>query len=395
MRKQIWFSFALCSGLLLAAAPKSMALTSETELLLELLQQKGVITRQDSDQFRRALENGSSDQIEHRHNVQSLGDRMEKIEDAMENVPGSGGRVHLSGFVEVELSAERADDETTSDVTLAEAELDVDADITDNIFGHIAFLYENGEDFTVDEGIIGVNGNEKFPFYLNAGKMYVPFGWYESHFITDPDTLTLGETNEGALLLGYANDMFDVNFGFFNGEINESGKDDRINSFVASAGYTMPETGGFALSAGISYISNLASSDSLQEEVEGGEIEDLVGGFGAFVNVSFEERLFLYAEYVGAVDDFKAGELAFADNMAQQPEAWNFELAYAINPQLELAGKYGGSSDYGTVVPENQVGVALQYSLFSNTSLVGEFLHSEFEDDSDSDAATVQLAIDF
>jgi hypothetical protein len=411
MKKKLWLSFAISAGFLLTAAPESMALSPETEQLLELLQHKGVITQQDSDEFRRALEKGAThgarDKVGHRHSVQSLDERMEKIEEAVHNVPGTGGRVHLSGFVEVELSTERAEDadgadETTSDVALAEAELAVDVDITDNVLGHVAFLYEDGEDFTVDEAIIGVNGSEKFPFYFNAGKMYVPFGWYESHFVSDPGTLTLGETNESALLLGYANDMFDASIGVFNGEINEAGEDDTIDGFIASAAYTMPETGGFTMTAGISYTSNLAASDSLQDEVAGDEkeIEDLVGGFGAFVNVSFRERLFLYGEYVSAVEDFavedfNGSELAFDNTMALRPAAWNLELAYGLTPQVELAGRYGGSSDSGAVVPEDQFGVALLYSPFNNISLVGEYLHSEFEDDGESDSGTVQLAIEF
>jgi hypothetical protein len=400
--KNLCLTIAFSSGLLLAAASESMALSPETEQLLELLQQKGVITRQDSDEFRKALEKGDTQEngeIKHHHSVQSLGERMEKIEKALDTVPGTGGRVHLSGLVEVELSAENTEDadgadETTSDITLAKAGLNLDADITDSIFGHVAFLYED-DDVTVDEAIIGVSGNEKFPFYFNAGKMYVPFGWYESHFISDPSTLTLGETNEGALVLGYANDMFDVSLGVFNGAVDEAGEDDTIDSFVASAAYTMPETGGFGLTAGISYTSNLAASDSLQEEIDTGEVEDLVGGFGAFVNISFQERFFLYAEYVSAVEDFNVGELAFDDTMALQPATWNFELAYALNPQIELAGRYGGSSEYGSVVPEDQFGVALLYSPFSNVSVVGEYLHSEFEDTSESDSGTVQFAIEF
>lgn len=36
-----------------------------------------------------------------------------------------------------------------------------------------------------------------------AGRQYIPFGNFDSHFVTDPLTLLLGETNEGALVGGY------------------------------------------------------------------------------------------------------------------------------------------------------------------------------------------------
>jgi hypothetical protein len=409
MARKLLLVFALSSGLLLAAAPECLALSPETEQLLELLQQKGVITRQDSDEFRRTLEKGApqaqGEERQHRHSVQSLDERMEKIEKAMDTVPSTDSRVQLSGFVEVELSAENADfedgtDETSSDVALAKAELDVDVDITENIFGHIAFLYEDGEDVTVDEAIIGVNGPEKFPFSFSAGKMYVPFGWYESHFVSDPATLTMGETNEGALQLGYAHDMFDISIAVFNGEIREIDDDNMIDDFVASAAYTMPETGGFAMTAGISYTSNLGASDTLKdvgsdEGLTSEEVDDVVSALGTFINASFRERIFLYAEFVTALEHFSAGELAFDEGIRRQLSTWNIELAYALNPKVEIAARYGGSNEYGMAIPEDQFGVALLYSPFDNVSMVGEYLHSDFVDHSEIDSGAIQLAIEF
>jgi hypothetical protein len=73
-----------------------------------------------------------------------------------------------------------------------------------------------------------------FPVYLIAGRQYIPFGYFDSHFITDPATLILGETNEGALVGGYRfnGEMVDISLGAFNGRVKEIGKDDKISNFV-------------------------------------------------------------------------------------------------------------------------------------------------------------------
>lgn len=398
---------ALGLGAALIGHSESMALDAETELL-ELLQDKGIISQTDAAEFRHALTESvpqRADDQEHRHSVQSLASRVEKLESAREKVSELAEKIRFSGFAEVELSAARIKDpdgteNSRSDLSLATAELDVDADISDGVLGHVAFLYEDGEDFTVDEGVVSFKGGKDLPVYFNAGKMYIPFGRFESHFISDPATLTLGETNDGALVAGYANDVFDLSAGVFAGAVERIGKGGAVNGLVASAVCTLPTSEHFAVTAGLSYTSNLAASDTLRDDAGGEgvsapEITGLPGGLGAFVTASFRERFFLDAEYVGAVEEFQAGDLAFDNGSALRPATWNLELACAVSPRLEFAARYGGSDEFGSVAPEDQQGVALLYSPFDSLSFIAEFLHAAFADGGRSDTATVQLAVEF
>ena len=113
---------------------------------------------------------------------------------------------------------------------------------------------EVGDVVVVDEGLIIIDGEDVIPFYLNAGKIYVPFGNFESHFISDPLTLELGETRESAVKVGFANDMFDLCMAVFNGDINETDEDDdHIESWVASGTFTLPEgaVSGLGLMVGV------------------------------------------------------------------------------------------------------------------------------------------------
>ena len=338
----------------------------------------------------------------------------DKIKDAAGLEEGSDKwykRISLSGVIEVEAGYEETDfrdpaveDEKSSDADLSAAELAVDAQIAEHVDGHVLFKYED-DDVFVDEGFITLSGTKSFPAYLTAGRQYVPFGNFETHFVTDPATLVLGETNEGAAVAGYmfCDEKIDVSLGAFNGKVGKEGDDDTIDSFVASLVAQPCE----AFVAGVSYISNLASSDALSDVVQDtdgdgeiGPLYDLVGGWSAFATLRFLDRFTLIGEYVSALDSFKAGELYDpAETKDRKPAAWNLELGASITDSIELAVRYGGSDDGGPgpdFLPESQYGAVLNLGIMENTNLAFEYLHSEFEDDTQEvDSFVVQLAVEF
>jgi len=338
--------------------------------------------------------------------VKSLEDRIKQLEEAVKRQPESDKwyhRIQISGLIEVEASHGKTDlkdpaeeDEKTSDVDLSTVELVVDAKIAEHVDGHVLFKYEE-DDLFVDEGFIALVGTETFPAYLIAGRQYIPFGNFDTHFVTDPNTLILGETNEGSAVAGYrfGGETVDVSVGAFNGSAKERGKDDIIDSFVGSIVVTPFEK----LIFGASYTSNLASSDTFNTVVvDPDNLDSLVGGWSAFVTFEFLECFKLIGEYVGALDNFKSEEIYdAADTQERKPLAWNVELGVTIIDNLELAVRYGGSDDGGPdFLPESQYGVVLNWGLFKNTNLAFEYLHGEFEEDArETDSFITQLAIEF
>jgi hypothetical protein len=338
--------------------------------------------------------------------VKSLEDRIKQLEDAIKRQPESDkwyDRLQISGLIEVEASHGKTDfkdsaveDEKTNDVDLATVELVVDAKIAEHVDGHVMFKYED-DDLFVDEGFITLVGTETFPAYLIAGRQYIPFGNFDTHFVTDPNTLILGETNDGAVVAGYrfGGEMVDVSIGAFNGDAKESGKDDIIDSFVGSVVVHPLEN----LMFGASYTSNLAGSDTFNTAVvDPDNLDSMVGGWSAFVTFEFLERFKLIGEYVGALDNFKSGEIYdAADTKERKPSAWNVELGVAVIDNVELAARYEGSDDGGAdFLPESQYGAVLNWGFFKNTNLALEYLHGEFEDDAqETDSFIAQLAIEF
>ena len=315
--------------------------------------------------------------------------------------------ITLSGAIEVEAGFEKIDyndpatkDEDSSDIVVSTVEVGIDAAIAKHLYGHILFKYEEDDTpFEVDEAIISIKGEDVVPLYLNAGQLYVPFGNFESHMISDPVTLELGETRESAVVAGFANNWLDISAGVFNGDIDETGEDDKIESYVTGAVFTLPEDtiSGFALSAGASYISNIGDSDSLQEDIAAGPgtVNDYVAGHSAFISISALDRFFFNAEYLTAADEFEAGELSFDGGQKFKPSTWYAELAVGVIDDLEIAVRYEASDDCGDFLQEKRYGVAVTYGLFENTSLGLEYLSGKFKNNDETDVVTAQLAIEF
>jgi hypothetical protein len=337
--------------------------------------------------------------------VKSLEQRIDHLNKLIERSVDNDNwynRIQIGGLVEVEAGYENikfndpaVEDEKAGDVDAAAVEVDIDVRISDHVDGHMLIKYEE-DDVFLDEGFIVISGGDDLPVFLVAGRQYLPFGNFDSHFITDPTTLTLGETNEGALVAGYrfGVDMADLAMGAFKGKVRKSGDDDTIDGYVASLTATPFE----GLTFGASYTSSLASADAFADAVIDPEnLTSHVAGFSAHATLAFLDRFKVMGEYVGALERFGAGEIYDpADDKRRRPMAWNAELAFAATDAVEIAARYGGSEDGADLLPESQYGAVINWGFFDNTNLALEYLYGKFEDDhGKTHTVTAQLAVEF
>lgn len=347
--------------------------------------------------------------------VEDLSTRIGALEKSVsENEERFGwlDRVSTSGLLEVEAGYEKykpdASGETgteTSDIVLATMELGLDARLNEYISGHVLFLWEEDdtEPVDLDEGFITIFGTERLPLYLLAGKYCVPFGKFESYFISDPLTLELGETNQSAVMCGYHHGVFDINAGLFNGDVNKIGKKDHARSVFASAAVSLPEDfhENLNLTAGVSYISNIADTSGLSGRITDADgdgepdgVSDYVAGISGFVSVGIAERVFCVAEIVSALDKFNEGELGFADGK-RRPKAWNLEIAYVSESNMGAGLKYEGADDCGYFLSKSGYGGIIFWYPFEKTYVGLEYLNQDFENDDNVQKVTVQLAYEF
>jgi len=354
-------------------------------------------------------------QTGHQNDYTGLSERIIKLEKAMNTSPDYSkwfDRITISGLLEAEAGYERMDyddpglkNENTSDAVLATMELGIDADIAEHVTGHALFLWEEDdtEPIDLDEGFISISGGDVTFLYLSAGKMYVPFGNFESTMISDPLTLELGETRESAIVVGCEREGFYGSVYVFNGDIDEDGEDSQIDNFGANAGFTM-ENDDFSLDVGVCYINNLLDSDGLGDSVaetmdaDGTALSEYVDGFGAHAIVNAGPFM-LIGEYITALDEPEfVSDVPGAGTKSEEISAYNAEVAFTF----DMAGKettvgiaYQGTDDAGDFLPESRVMGAIGVGIFENTSLALEYLHDEFENDDEVDTVTAQLSIEF
>ena len=313
-------------------------------------------------------------------------------------------RITISGLIEVEAAAESVDfadstSDAASDLVLATAQVGLGVKLTEEVRGNISLLFEEGAfgdedtDLEVDEAAIDIN---YAPLFGRFGRLYVPFGVFHSHFISDPLTLALGETRETAALIGYGHDLFSLAAFVFNGDAEKINEEDHIRDWGASLVITPAE----GIELGGSYLADLADSDA--ELLT--EYRRRVGGWSSFATV--ERGPFgASAEILGATKSFAAADLdADGDGKGDKPLAWNLEVSWALKENVELAARYEGSDEFAGQ-PERQYGVDVSWSPWEYTTLSLEYLRGEFDLDFSADEngnvldrrdlVTAQLAFEF
>jgi hypothetical protein len=318
--------------------------------------------------------------------------------------------VELSALVEVATNATNDDinDSDTSDINLATVEIGFDAQISNWSSGHILLLYEEGEEddhIIIDEGTITLGNLDEFPAYLTAGKMYVPFGSFESNMISDPLTTEIGETGDTSVLVGFETGNFYGSAYAFNGDIAESGKNDKIDTYGANIGYVM-ENESIELDLGLDWINNIGDTNGIGDHLDGtvsGEIADYVDGISIHAILTIGS-VSLIGEYVAAIDSFMAAEVAWKTGGAK-PCAYNIEAAFStklFSQETTFALGYQTTDeavDLG-LVEELYIG-SVSMELFPHTNLAIEYsIADDYSVDDggtgdDVTSATMQLAVEF
>ncbi len=323
--------------------------------------------------------------------------------------------VEITGLVEVEAGhAEPYEGDSEMDVILATVELGVAAQITDWIRGEVLFLFEEGDNDTdIDVGTLTIAPPDG-PWFIAGGRMYLPFGVYETTMISDPLTLELGEIRETALMFGVeGKNLYGAAF-LYNGD---NGKDDnRIDHFGAVIGYAM-ESNGVEFGWDLAYIDDTGDTDALQDAVAGnlgaageargepgqGTYDDHVSGFAASARLRQGDVAFM-AEYLGATERFQSIALAYGGsvvdgayvNRGAKPSSWMVEAAYDFmigsRPATIAAGYQGTDDAVGLELPESRFMIGGSVELMDSVALGVEWAHDkDYDTDEWSDCVLVDV----
>ncbi len=300
--------------------------------------------------------------------------------------------LEFSGVIEVEAAYNSTDDEDESDIALATVELAAGWQFDEWVRADIVALYEDGEELDIDQAFITFGNSEVSPFFLQVGRFVVPFGNYDSLFVSDPIALELGEASEDAALLGYENGGFSASVSVFNGNVETDGESQIENAVIAASYVIENEDSSFAF--GASWIRNILDSDGLTDWLDGDVTDDDVGGGNAWATATMG-RATLIAEYVKVLDSVSVNGV----DTGFEPESINLEAGWAFTDRLDAAVKVEKTRNAEGVLPETRYGlvcnVLLRETDIYSTGLSLEYMRENYEGGDDADLITMQLGLEF
>ena len=304
----------------------------------------------------------------------------------------SENKLKIGGTVEIEATNNESftADTTSSDLALAKATLYFEAQPHEMLQTYIAGVFNDGTaSIDLDEGWVKVGETDDVPAYVKAGSFVVPFGAFNTNMLADPLGLTLAETSEAPVQVGYSVGGLSGSVFAFNGDTQEIGEGDHFDKFGANLAFST-EVSGASIDLGLSYINAIGESDTIEGAM--GSATAMAGdnpsgiGLNAMVTSGPFNAIF---EYITATDDFDSGDVAFNGNNAQ-PAAYQFEVGYTtslLEKDLVLAATYQTSEESQALgIAEEQYGVAATYSYLPGLDIGVEFMHQE--DYSSSDGGT-------
>ena len=324
-------------------------------------------------------------------------EQVSALEEKLEQ--GWLSQVDISGAIEAEAGYRKDyDDIKTSDVDLTNVEVGIEAGLNDWVSGFALLKWEEdgGEGVFVDEGGISLGNLETMRYQVSVGKLYVPFGVYETSMVSDPLTLELGEVRVGAINAEFASAGFYGAVYVFNSDVSESGEDDdMIDSWGVSLGYQFAsEVMNADLTAG--YINNLNASGGFSDTLD--KVDEYSAGGTVSAVVTVADITFI-GEYLTALDD------DYLATSEAKPEAWNLEIAYAFavsDHQAGIALGYQGSQDAAFLgLPKERWLASASYELTPGLGVALEIARDEDYAGGDggsgesADSIVCQLALEF
>ncbi len=319
--------------------------------------------------------------------------------------------VTLSGLIEGEFAAgDDFEGDNFNEFVLATVELGLDVEINEWARGSLIGLYEGGEEddhIIIDEGFIEIGNYDQFPIGFTVGKVYVPFGNFETNMIQDPMTLEIGEISDfGAKLSFEAAGLYGGIFAY-NG-MKDDGGSDVIKGYGAQLGYAFGNDS-MTIDTGVSYVGNIADSgginDFFNDDLGKETVRDQVEGLGLHATATFGSAI-LIAEYITALDNFNDTSASDPEAIyTAEPSAWNVEFGYEISlgdlHSHFAIGVQGTDEAVELGLPETRYIAAASFEIFPATALSFEYFYDndyDFGDggtDENANTFTTQLAYEF
>lgn len=271
-----------------------------------------------------------------------------------------GGTIEVQAFYHDDFRRQH------SDIVLEGAEIEFEITLVDWARGYLCYEWEPDiERLLVKEAYITLGGTDCYPWFVRAGRLFVPFTIGtgalvgDTLSVTDPLTIEIFETREDVVMAGKIWDGYMACVYVFNGDarhvFDEEHHNDHIDQFGASFRYAFNKPW-LEYSYGIDFISNVFESDNLSErffEIAENRIEDRYAPGISIHGRILRNRLSFIAEFDTAL---KKGHLDLnGEHLHLMPMAWMFEIGYEFAiwcKKSYVAFDYSQSHDLQGLFPE-------------------------------------------
>ena len=251
-------------------------------------------------------------------------------------------------------------------------DLNLEANLYKKLSGIIDFSWDGNtpDKISIDEAYL------KFDSKINisGGKLYLPFGDFDTNFISDPLTQELGEIRDKSILI-------EINFNnlIFEPFIFKPSIKNRNNnlgwgfSFKFDKEFQNIEDS--SIEAQFSYINTTSDNDNFKDFLSDNNLHKVkyyFDGISGFLKLEYKNFTLIgeIVKYIKSIDVEKR----------YTPLSWNFELSYNFK-KVNIAVKYEGSKDTAFIDEElfmnKQYGISVSIEIFKNTNLSFEFLHGK------------------
>ncbi len=303
-------------------------------------------------------------------------------------------RVELSGNVDVIYSS--TDDDAngdSNDVFVDQVYLGLAIDVSDNVSAYVSLQNENtAGDFNdldtigVYEASVTVGLSDNMS--LTAGKQHFNFinDAEYGNFIADTLVRQMAECRDTGLALSLSNDAISGGVFALNGNMDEAGDDDEVNTYGVHASIGGDQED-LSWTLGAGYISNVADANNGGNPAQDGTNGDLSAySLNGSVTVG---SISVLAEMVQADDNA-------ADTLEESATSIEASMALPMGEgDWTIAAKFEEAEDGGANDVEENVGIGLSSEIYENANLTINWESSEDFSGNETDTVAVELSVSF
>ena len=287
---------------------------------------------------------------------------------------------------------------TTSDPAISKIELQFNTPESHPL-GMLMRLKHEADSDEVDEAYMRYRFGDENRFAVMAGKSYSPFGHFDTSLITDPVTLTLGESRSQGLK--FELDQGDWTASAFASPVPTSSGSDAAGGAEVEF-HRGSDWQGYSI--GLAAMNNIAISNGVQSALSSpGVSERAVPAVAAHATFASGSN-HITIESIVTTKRFAPGNLDFAGGGAK-PGAWRAEFARRFqfgNIPFTAAASWQQSHEALALdLPQSRIAAGLSAELSEYASLALELLHdtaypvSVGGNGKTNDTLTLQFALSF